>query len=196
MEQIWGKYRDARHNTFGGTKNSILPKSDSDWVKDKRTYNIMYDTDPTTGVMTNVVIQINLVIDKSIDKNMEARVMVLHRNFKKTPKMTNQVALTKLASWAAQKFTEPQYVKAKSGKVYTYPARERGAAIAWRVANKIQATKKIMNKSGFLSPFTDGRQRNVEKAVDRAVDRFLVGVWSEDVSKEIFKKVDRIIEII
>ena len=192
MEMIWNKYAAASHNTFGGTKSSILPKDDSEWVKDKRTYNIRYKTDKNFGVITNVIIEISL----AIDKDREAVVMVLHRNFKKTPKMTNQVTMTKLASWAAQKFTEPQYVKAKSGKVYTYPARECGAAIAWRVANKIQTTKKIMNKSGFLSPFTDKRSNLIEKAVNRAVDRFLDGKWSSDVSKEVFSQVDIIMQII
>lgn len=191
MSKIWAKYKAAGHATFGTTKGSILPKNDAGWVKSKKTYNIRYKTDPEFGVMTNVNIQVNLAIKKS----REAVVMTLHRNFKKTPKMTNQVALRKLAKWAAKKITEPQYVTSK-GKTYVYPASKRGAAIAWRVANKIQKDRKIMNKSGFLSPFTDDRSRLVEKAVDKAIGRFLNGTWNKDVSREVFNKVDKVMEII
>ena len=191
MAMIWDKFNAANHDTTGKTKKSILPQTDADWVKNKKTYNIRYTVDKETGVMTNVLIQINLAIEKS----REPVVMVLHKNFKSTPKMTNQVAIGRLAKWAAIKITEPQHVISK-GKKYTYPASKRGKAIAWRIANKIQKDKKIMNKSGFLSPFTDGRHRYIEKAVDKAVDRFLVGVWNEDVSKDIFNKVDRMIETI
>jgi hypothetical protein len=187
MSKIWAKYKAAGHATFGATKGSILPKNDAGWVKDKRTYLIKYSVDPELGVMKDVVIEITLAIKDS----RKVVVGVLNDNFKKTPKMTNQVALGKLAKWAAKKITEPQYVKSK-GKTYVYPASKRGAAIAWRVANKIQKDRKIMNKSGFIKPFTDRRQNLVYKAVNKAVDRFVNGRWQLDINTSIYNVIQYI----
>jgi hypothetical protein len=191
IDAIWKKYNKANHDTYGTTRNSILsPKNDSDWVKNKDTYNIKYDIDPNFGVIKNVTITLKI----NISEEQEKVVYTLNDNFKRTPRATSKPALKGLKAWALRKITEPQSVESK-GKTYWYPAYKRIDSIAWRVGTMINFNKKIKNRSGFLKPF-QRKGGKVDNAVDRAVGRFLKGTWNRDLSVDVFNKVDKIIDSI